>query len=79
MGIPHRSYAAHDLDGGAGRNPDARDAHIQTTKQTELQKESEGQILASSAGGWGVGHVTPGRFTGSQTVHSLQHINRLID
>ena len=29
-------------------------------------------MIKSSAGGWGVGHVTRGRFTGSQTVHSLQ-------
>ena len=28
-------------------------------------------MIGSSAGGWGVGHVTQGRFTGSQTVHSL--------
>ena len=28
-------------------------------------------MIKSSAGGWGVGHVTRGRFTGSRTVHSL--------
>ena len=36
----------------------------------ELRKESEGQILASPAGGWGVGHTTSGRFTRSRAVHS---------
>ena len=71
MGIPHRSYTAQDLDRGAGRNPTTRDAYIQITNPTELRKESEGQMIKSSAGGWGVGHVTQGRFTGSQTVHSL--------
>ena len=49
MGILHRSYAPHDLDGVERRNTDLRGVRI----QTELRKESEGQILACSAGGWG--------------------------
>ena len=28
-------------------------------------------MIKSSAGGWGVGHVTRGRFTGSQTVQLI--------
>ena len=34
-------------------------------------------MIKSSAGGWGVGHVTRGRFTGSRTVHSLQSVEGL--
>ena len=46
---------------------DNRDVRI----ATEFRKESEGRILAGPGGGWGVGHATSGRFTGSRTVHSL--------
>ena len=67
MGILHGSYAPQDLDRGEGRNPNIRDVRI----QTEFRKESMGRIHECSAGGWGVGHVTAGRFTGSRSLHSL--------